>query len=110
LFGLIAATTETVFEYNIYSYKPLTAVNGAGMLYEENGPLADDTVRRDYDWKGTQNSHQVRSDAGAVLHSESFLADARVLTNFQLRDLFSTVESGKYLPLERSAKMVGLLG
>jgi len=60
----------------IFSYKPLTAVNGAGQLYEENGPLADDTLRRDYDWKGAQNSRQVRSDAGAVLHSESFLTDS----------------------------------
>jgi RHS repeat-associated protein len=59
-----------------YFYKPLSAINGAAMLYEENGPLADDTVRRDYNWKGAQNSRQVRSDAGAVLHSESFLTDS----------------------------------
>ena len=59
-----------------YSYKPLTTVNGAGQLYEENGPLADDTLRRDYDWQGAQNSRQVRSDAGGVLHSESVITDS----------------------------------
>ena len=59
-----------------YSYLPLSNINGAGQLYEENGPLADDTIRRDYDWEGAPNSRQVRSDAGAVLHSESFRTDS----------------------------------
>lgn len=60
----------------LYSYKPLTAVSGAGQLYEENGPLADDALRRDYNWQGAANSRQVRSDAGAVLYSQSFLTDS----------------------------------
>jgi RHS repeat-associated protein len=59
-----------------YSYHPLTAGNGAGQLYEENGPLADDTIRRNYDWQGGQISRQVRSDAGTVLHSESVVTDS----------------------------------
>jgi hypothetical protein len=59
-----------------YSYHPLTAINGAGQLYEENGPLADDTIRRTYDWLDSENLREVRSDSGAVLHSTSVSTDS----------------------------------
>ena len=74
-FGRLLSRTDPIGT-TTYSYKPLTAVNGAGQLYEENGPLADDTLRREYDWQGAQNSRQIRSDAGAVLQSESVLTDS----------------------------------
>lgn len=70
-----------------FSYKPLLAGNGAGKLYEENGPLADDTIRRDYDWKGSYKSHQVRNDAGVILHSESVVTDSLGRTTQILNEL-----------------------
>ena len=59
-----------------YSYVPLTNTNGAGQLYEKNGPMADDTMRRGYDWRGMLNLTEVRSDSGTVLHSEGVSVDS----------------------------------
>ncbi|MFC7335848.1 RHS repeat domain-containing protein [Haloferula chungangensis] len=59
-----------------YSYIALNGSNGAGQLYEQNGPLADDTIRQAYDWRGRGNLRQVRSDAGTVLHSSGVTIDS----------------------------------
>ncbi|MES2995807.1 MAG: RHS repeat-associated core domain-containing protein [Verrucomicrobiota bacterium] len=59
-----------------YSYVPLSVTDGSGQLYEQNGPAADDTIRHGYDWRDQPVSHQVRSDAGAVLRSENATSDA----------------------------------
>jgi len=73
--GRLLSRTDPIGTTN-YSYVPLTTTDGAGELYEENGPLADDTLRRGYDWRGITNLREVRSDAGAVLHSEGVTVDS----------------------------------
>ncbi|MGB0414730.1 MAG: hypothetical protein ACPGJU_09835, partial [Coraliomargarita sp.] len=56
-----------------YSYIPFAgSQNGAGELYEINGPWADDTARMAYDWQGRLTTRQILDDATPtpnVIHS-----------------------------------------
>jgi RHS repeat-associated protein len=56
-----------------YSYLPFTGTqNGAGELYEINGPWADDTARMAYDWQSRLTTRQILDDTSPtanVLHS-----------------------------------------
>ncbi|MFD2257697.1 RHS repeat-associated core domain-containing protein [Luteolibacter algae] len=54
-----------------YIYVPFTgSQNGAGALYEINGPWANDTIRHAYDWQGRMQSREILEDGtGNPIHS-----------------------------------------
>lgn len=63
-----------------YSYIPFSgSQNGAGELYEVNGPWAHDTARYAYDWQGRLSSRQILDDITPTpnfLHSVAWQYDS----------------------------------
>ena len=58
----------------IYTYRPLNA-DGGGAVETVNGPLANDTLEFVYDWQGRVSTENLRSDANAVLRTETHTWD-----------------------------------
>jgi RHS repeat-associated protein len=63
-----------------YSYIPFTGTqNGAGDLYEIDGPWSNDSFRHSYDWQGRRVSRQMLDDTmpvANILHEQQISFDA----------------------------------
>lgn len=85
--GRLTAMNDSVGA-SAMTYVPLEdGTNGAGRLYEMNGPWANDTIRYGYDWQNRPAQREIRADAGTVLSTQTVQFDSLGRTKQSVNNL-----------------------